>query len=992
MYFLFEWLVIVGIIVLLTRSSRNRVRDLAQRVDQALERLTAVEAALNRLEGRIASPEGKGERPVPEQKAEVSPAAVAPSEFPVLPTPQPRELVPPTIPEPKVVVGREAAPPVEPFAAKIEPPHVSELEQRLRRIEQLFIENWTGILGAVVLVAGVTFIGIYMALRLAPLSRFLMTVAMAAVLFGASLVLRRREAWRALSEWVRSAGAAIFLFACAAAGGLPGLGLQWIRAPLPTLAVLLTGMAVNLSIGYAGKSQTFAALHVVLSLLPMTIIPQSVVSLGIATFVALFGVTLAFRARWDVHLLTTIVAYLVYHISWYVSIGEALQASSTRSIALLCSVAVFGAAAFVHYRKDYASHRPGSLPLFAHITNWILLALALLIYQVKPELRALGLALVGIVAHLLARRGRLLGVRWVYLCDTLIGQALVIAGIISLSPLVANEQLLLLALFLETLLFLRLVLGEGEDLLSEIALYSSLCAGAILIAGGVISLSGSPESIRNENAIYLLLGAVAGTIAHVHFTRTYGETFVRLRCFRGFFGVSEDYVREALGYLVGLIVVAALANLLPGRWMEVTALLAVGGLLLLSRRLSPPGFAAASALALVISHLLSWFWLLKYEPWTSGILATHIGPLSALGAFSIWMISRGVMRQAAIYLFGLNVGLAVFLFFNPLSPLVPGVAWLLLSLVALEFANRLEQQVSASVLGLGYLYLVAFAGAYALVVLQTQAYIGIFRARLLIEVFALGVLVYWWLFRPRESLQTLASWVRVHPLFLEFALVLLAATILVEVPMQWRSVTWSTIALILLARPLVKTLDERFQLYSLIFYWLSVLNVVVLMSTFETPSPNWHDRPDVMAILGITLQIAYIIVSHRRLELAEVRFPAGLGWMTSLALTVARRRPPWIYYPFFVGVALFFYWRFDRSVLTLLWSAEAFVVFVLSAILRENQFRYIALGALGACLLRLVVFDMVQANIGLRGLIFFGVGSLMISMNAIYNRYRRRFK
>jgi uncharacterized membrane protein len=78
--------------------------------------------------------------------------------------------------------------------------------------------------------------------------------------------------------------------------------------------------------------------------------------------------------------------------------------------------------------------------------------------------------------------------------------------------------------------------------------------------------------------------------------------------------------------------------------------------------------------------------------------------------------------------------------------------------------------------------------------------------------------------------------------------------------------------------------------------------------------------------------------------------------------------------------------------LTLLWAAEAFVVFGLSAWLRENQFRFVALAGLAACLVRLVLVDMAQANLAIRGLVFIGVGLLMLGMNAIYNRYRARFE
>jgi hypothetical protein len=51
----------------------------------------------------------------------------------------------------------------------------------------------------------------------------------------------------------------------------------------------------------------------------------------------------------------------------------------------------------------------------------------------------------------------------------------------------------------------------------------------------------------------------------------------------------------------------------------------------------------------------------------------------------------------------------------------------------------------------------------------------------------------------------------------------------------------------------------------------------------------------------------------------------------------------------------------------------------------------VALVGLGACLLRLLAVDMAQADLGLRGLVFIGVGLLLLALNAIVNRLRSRF-
>ncbi len=868
----------------------------------------------------------------------------------------------------------------------------SGFNQEWRGLERKFVENWTGVLGAAVVVAGVGFLGIYTALHLAPVYRFFLTIAFSGAFLGTSALLHRRERWRMFAHWVRSAGAAIFLFACAASGGLPGFGMQWIQAAMPAFALLLLGMAVNLYFAWVGGTQAFASLHVILSLLPLAIVPPSIASLAIAVAVTLFGISLSFRSRWDRHLMNVLWAYFLFHVSWYLQMDPAIHAEADdhRIIGRLGALIVFIAAALVHYRKDYASQKVEPGPLRVHLSNWAILAVTLLAYRADLALlRAIVLALAGVAAYLLARRARPLGVRWLYLCDTLIGQALSIAAVVSLQPLIANIQLIMLAVFLETVLFLRLVIDEGETSLAKVAWLSVLGAGFLSTLVGIFGYGSEfavtlGSRVLPQNAYIAFAGVAAATVAQLYLTRRHGES---MRALDG-----NPLPLAVLGWLVGAMAVAGLVNLTDTVWMETASLVVLGVLLYVARSASPPGLMAGAAAAVLILHVKSWSILLTHAPWEPISLTVHLGPLLSLAAFGIWAARSGALQKGAIYLSGADIAFAVYLFFAPVSPLIPGVVWLLLSLFALELANRLKGPNAVAPLFLGYGYLAAFVGDYSLVILQTPAYIELLPARLLIEFLAIGVILYWWFYHPHAVLVEHPAWLRAHPFFLEFSLIAAATTNMVEVPTQWQSLVWSALSLALLVPPAVRHLDRRLPMYSLVFYWMSVAGVAVTMSTFESPSPTWYDRPYFPSLLAIALQVAYIVAAHLRLTLANECFPHGLGLLARLGKAVAARRNLWVYYPFIAGVALFLFDRFDHSVLTLLWAAEAFGVFVLSAVLRENSFRYVALTGLGVCLLRLLLIDMVEANLGFRGLVFLGVGLLMLGMNAIYNGYRARFE
>jgi hypothetical protein len=142
--------------------------------------------------------------------------------------------------------------------------------------------------------------------------------------------------------------------------------------------------------------------------------------------------------------------------------------------------------------------------------------------------------------------------------------------------------------------------------------------------------------------------------------------------------------------------------------------------------------------------------------------------------------------------------------------------------------------------------------------------------------------------------------------------------------------------------------------------------------------------------VAIAVQLGYLFVAYQHLDLETVRFQPGLLALERLSGKLALDRAATICYPFFAGVALFLAWRFEQTLLTFLWASEVFAIFVLSIVLKENHFRLVALAGMGACLLRLVLYDMQEADLFVRGLVFVGVGGLMLAMNAVYNKYGTR--
>jgi hypothetical protein len=144
--------------------------------------------------------------------------------------------------------------------------------------------------------------------------------------------------------------------------------------------------------------------------------------------------------------------------------------------------------------------------------------------------------------------------------------------------------------------------------------------------------------------------------------------------------------------------------------------------------------------------------------------------------------------------------------------------------------------------------------------------------------------------------------------------------------------------------------------------------------------------------LGLTLAVGSLVVACGRFPsppavperngAVEVG-PPGLGWLTALGACVERHPHRWLAGPLTLAVSLVMARNATAGWLTLTWSIEALVLFGLSVRFRDRPLRIGALAMLGLCLIRLVSVDMRQADLVVRGLVFSGVGLVLVVMNVI---------
>jgi hypothetical protein len=354
------------------------------------------------------------------------------------------------------------------------------------------------------------------------------------------------------------------------------------------------------------------------------------------------------------------------------------------------------------------------------------------------------------------------------------------------------------------------------------------------------------------------------------------------------------------------------------------------------------------------------------------------------------------LRWPGLYLLGINFTVAIYLLTNPISSLLPGVLWLVLSVIVLQIAHSIADPPGKAggnparfLLQIGYALILLFLARHVFYHLQVEDYMAGVKVRIVIALFAIAVFALWALTRKRAEAQEYKSWMYLHPLFVELLIVFAVATIALEVENLYLPLVWilSAILLYIATRNRTGTLS-RLRFYSLVFGWASALQLAVVTSTLQTPSPDVFVQPTTVGVINLILSTIFLTLLGKNPYLDQISFPSALTFLTRTVDLIDRKRIAWTYYPFFLSTALFLYWRFDSAILTLLLVGECFVIFGLSIVLRIVHFKTLSMFALGACLIRLVVFDLAQSGTLTRGVVFLGVGGIMMLMNYLYKRHK----
>lgn len=469
------------------------------------------------------------------------------------------------------------------------------VSEKWELIEKPLVENWTGILGAMILVAGVGFLGIYAAFIVSPLIRFFMILAVSGVLLTLSIYTQSKPSFLLFPLYLRSSAGAVLLIACIGAFGIEGI--KWTDNTILSIFLLVIGVCSNLYIGLFTKKQSFLSLHTILSLIALAFLQNSFYAYTLGSIAMLFAISLNFSEKWDWHLLFSLIAYSIFCNALLE--GETLIVESLvyRVICIAFTLPVFAGFLYVHYKNVfYEKKNLEILPFLSHLLSWSSLGLVLLKLSTGSFLSTIFLGIVSISLFLFSRKAKEKEIHWLFLSDKLVSLAIAYLFAYSFTKLDVKIFPILSICAMETILFSYLVLKEGSKILLKIGLTLSSVFGFFLFLAVAMNTGELNRStILNLSSYAAFL--VVSLISLGFFQKEKTNPTVEI----------HPLFREVLGFITGLGLIGLYCRFIQFTWTATVALVVLSILLFhFSKKMQSIGLGLGYLFSLLALYIGTW--------------------------------------------------------------------------------------------------------------------------------------------------------------------------------------------------------------------------------------------------------------------------------------------------------------------------------------------------------------------------------------------------
>jgi hypothetical protein len=583
---------------------------------------------------------------------------------------------------------------------------------------------------------------------------------------------------------------------------------------------------------------------------------------------------------------------------------------------------------------------------------------------------------------------------------------MILLALISLVNFDLSNFLIIFLVLVESLGFLIIIWREKEYLIHVIGFsISSLAAIALLFTGlEQVWSYGSTQLWVYCGLIVLSAASMAAWLLHIDRSRTdivFSGGKIKRKIIGGFHKANVIIQGALIPFFILGIYLLILSSDIVSDYVgpDTFAAPLFIALLAVKFRLKNWGMRIGIAVYLVLESVISIIFA-AFEVDSSLVpLSVYYLPILFMSlSLLVYSLKKqeGIHKRIpGVYLLTIHLLFLSFFILEDLSGLLTGLSWLILAIFYLSIANILKpgkltdsmvKRLKKGLINGGYFFLVSFVIRFLFFDIHEETMLLVtIRAEYLLEIAAFTVMGIWFFLNKSKRLLDL--------FFLEIALVFLIIVLFFEVPITILPAVFMVLSIVLLLVGMfLKKSLSRLRIISIFPAWISAFLIAFVTSPYLVSSLSYSDTAWIMSALGIIFQFVYLAFFHFSHKSDEINLPTKLLRMEHILNKLMLGKNVFLYYPVFASVLFFFIWSFDGAVLTALISFEALLILVLSILVKEDSFRYTALAGIIVSIIRLIFFDLREADIFIKAVAFIIVSIIMLLMNVLYNRFKERIE
>ncbi|MDR1694463.1 MAG: hypothetical protein LBR70_04660 [Lactobacillaceae bacterium] len=872
-------------------------------------------------------------------------------------------------------------------------PRVEEKVSFWAKLEKLFAGNATGVIGVTAVIIGIIFLAIYAAINMGPLARFIVVCGFSVFFYGLYLSLKRYSFWESIALWLRTASGVVFLVGCIGASQFTYM--KWIYDDMQAWLFIVLGVFVNIAFGALSKKELFATVHVVLSLFALLLIPFTYLSFVIAAAICFIGMLMTLGSRkWDVHIAVVNASFMLLNIFWAMNYYTVWPSPYALTIALCLFVAL--PCILSHYRKIYQGW--DNKALISHIIIWAALGINLYIHSRGSIWSTIGLGIGAFATFALSYYGNKIKAEWLYVCDRMVSLALGVLTCTSLYKFDFEYYQMAFYASIFSVIFLKLNTYVKNKMVFNINNFVVLIGYIVFIP--LLFLS---ETVDKEMFMYIITSYVVNIVLYPSI-----ENFAR----REAYGFEIDDTAQKgtstfmnLFFALHIITAAYLTSAIAlsnGIWFIAAFLMGLSAIFFKGYYKNALVDSTVAFIAIVTSaYYMILIYFKKYDLWINVELAAIVIITGAAMLRFSWSekLKRHSYKSGILILWSLLM-FAAYKFTIPYSTMLTSVLWLLVFLIGSDIKEILwKNTVPAGEKGspaylitmLSKVSFILFIVRFCLVDLGNHTMLlDVLPARFATEILSLLALVYWMVFGTKLNGEYIKKCING---MLEAFLVLASFYIFAEVRIVEQGTAFAILALVsLFVGPKLGSYN-RVTMYSFLLFFIALANVGFVSSSSATPSRLIYDQVWFRSMITVVLSVIFALSAYRKLAFIEGNELAALN---KLALSVKSLLVKYdarvLIYPLFLAIAFFLYRGFDKSILSVLWMVECFVLFMISIIIGRSEYRVVSMYGVAGIFIRIMFFDLRGQDFLIKAVIFIIIGCILITMNAIYNKYKYRYE